>query len=350
MTMTAPLLEVEDLTIQYETEEGMLTAVSDASFTIEEGEYFGLVGESGSGKSTIGRAIIGGLDENGRIESGTIRYRGDEIQHLSERELNRQIRWKEVSFIPQSSMNSLDPVKRVDDQARAIAAVHDVDEKQAVARFRELCERMGIAAGRLDDYPHQFSGGMQQRVIIALALFLEPSLVIADEPTTALDVIMQDQIFNYLDEIKSALDSSMVLITHDISLVLESCEKMGVMHGGQVAETGLTTELYDDPRHPYTVLLQRAFPDIRYPDRELQEIGGAPPQSMGTVSRCTFVDRCPIAKPECNESAPQLDSIEIHGASTDHRAACFRSNEVPSEMKGVEDEASMIENAEGSDD
>jgi peptide/nickel transport system ATP-binding protein len=184
----APLLEARDLTIQYDTANGPLTAVSNASFTIEEGEYFGLVGESGCGKSTIAKALVGGLDDNGRIASGTLSFRGEEVQDYSQADWNRELRWTNVSLIPQSSMNNLDPLRKISTQAIEIAQTHtDMTKREALDRFEELFEVVGLQADRVDEYPHQFSGGMQQRVIIALALFLDPDLIIADEPTTALE-------------------------------------------------------------------------------------------------------------------------------------------------------------------
>jgi oligopeptide/dipeptide ABC transporter ATP-binding protein len=324
--MSDPLLEVENLTIQYDTPDGPLTAASDVSFTVEDGEYFGLVGESGSGKSTVAKALVGGLDSNGQIASGTIRYDGQEIQDFSQVDFNREIRWKEVSLIPQSSMNNLDPVQRISEQAIEIARTHtDLGKEEALDRFAEMFEIMGLPPGRIREYPHQFSGGMQQRAIIALALFLEPSLIIADEPTTALDVIMQDQIFKHLDEIKEDLETSMLLITHDISLVFESCDHMGVMHGGQLAELGTVYDIYDEPRHPYSILLQEAFPDIEDPERELGSIEGAPPRNIGEVAECSFVDRCPWAVEECKQGAPPMNPVD---GNNEHRAACIRQDEV----------------------
>lgn len=326
--MSTPLLEVEDLTIQYHTPRGNVTAVSNASFSVDEGEYVGLVGESGCGKSTIAKALIGALDNNGEVVSGTIRYKGDEIQDLTEAELNKQIRWEEIAIIPQSSMDSLDPLQRIEEQAKEIANVHGVNESEAMDRFRELFETMGIRPDRVTDYPHQFSGGMQQRAIIALALFLRPSLIIADEPTTALDVIMQDQIFKYLDRVKEEVDTSMVLITHDISVVFESCKRLAIMHGGQVAETGATVDIYDNPRHPYSILLQEAFPDVRYPKRDLEVIEGSPPREFGEVTRCTFADRCPWVTEECRQAEPPLESVsETTETGIPHLAACFRKEE-----------------------
>jgi len=326
--MSDPVLELEDVTIRYETRSGDVTAVSDAKLSISEGEYFGLVGESGSGKSTIAKAIIGGLDDNGEVVSGTIRYDGREIQDFSTKELNQEIRWNGISYIPQSSMNSLDPLQRVSEQAIEIARTHtDLSKEEALERFREMFEIVGIQSDRIADYPHQFSGGMQQRTIIALALFLEPSLIIADEPTTALDVIMQDQIFKYLDQINEDLGTSMMMITHDISLVFETCERMAIMHAGQLAESGTVRDIFNSPRHPYSILLQEAFPDLRFPDRELEVIEGHPPKLFGNVNRCTFADRCPWAIEECRNSAPPLEAVR-DSAESNHLAACIRKDEV----------------------
>ncbi len=330
MSKTKPLLEVEELTVRYRTEKGDITAVSNASFTIGTGEFYGLVGESGCGKSTIVKSIIHGLDENGYIHSGKIKYRGKEIQNLSDKKMNKNIRWKEISYIPQGSMNSLDPLLQIQDQAALIAqSTTDYSEQEAVRKLEETFEIVGLPKSRISDYPHQFSGGMQQRAIIALALFLGPELIIADEPTTALDVIMQDQIFKYLDKIKDMSDTGLLLITHDISVVLESCDKMSVMHGGQIAESGSVHDLYNSPRHPYTILLKESFPDIANPQKELKEIKGQPPQITGNINECTFVDRCPLAIEECRRNAPNSDKV-----GPTHKVACFRSEEYQKVLEG----------------
>jgi oligopeptide/dipeptide ABC transporter ATP-binding protein len=326
--MTEPILEVEDLTIQYETSRGPLTAVSNVSFTVNDGEYFGLIGESGCGKTTMAKSIAGMLDSNGRIASGKIKFKGREIQDLSEKRLNQEIRWKEISWIPQSSMNSLDPLQRVSEQAIEIGKTHtDLSETEILRKFREMFNVVGLQESRISDYPHQFSGGMQQRAIIALSLFLEPSLLIADEPTTALDVIMQDQVLKYLDEIQEDTETSMVMITHDISVIFETCDRFGTMHAGQLAEIGPTVDLYDSPRHPYLILLKEAFPDYRFPDRQLQIIDGDPPQSIGDVDHCTFVDRCPWAVEECANKEPGLESVNNGETKSDHFVSCFRKDE-----------------------
>ena len=325
--MSEPILEFEDVNIEYRTNDGgRVHAVNNASFEISEHDYFGLVGESGCGKSTIADAIVGGLDSNGEVTNGTIRFKGTEIQDYSESQFNEEVRWKEISVIPQSSMNSLDPVMRLSDQAIEIAEHHtNLSEKEAVDRLRELFEVVGLPESRIDDYPHEFSGGMQQRAVIAFSLFLRPSLIIADEPTTALDVIMQDQILDHINQLKDDWDVSMLLITHDISIVFENCDTMAVMHGGQIAEAGSVVDLFDRPRHPYAILLQNAFPDVRYPDRDLAVIDGHPPQLLDNPNYCTFADRCPWAVEDCSNGAPPPEDIE---GDAGHQSWCLRANEM----------------------
>jgi len=326
MTTQPPLLEVENLYITYQTDENNVRAVTDASFTIDPGEYYGLVGESGSGKSTIAKALVGGLDENAEIVSGTIRFQGREIDDFSEAEFNEHVRWNEISFIPQASMDSLDPIMRITDQALELAETHtDWDDETTLNRLKELFDVVGLPETRIHDYPHEFSGGMEQRALIALALLLNPSLIVADEPTTALDVIMQDQILQYLEEIRAEHDLSMLLITHDISVVFETCDSLSILHGGQVAESGSATALFDRPNHPYTHLLQQAFPDIRTPKQELQTIGGEPPQLRENVDHCTFADRCPWSQPECRAESPPLELVD---GTTDHHSSCIRRQEL----------------------
>ncbi len=324
--MTEPVLEIENLDIRYRTDEGDVAAVNDASFEVNPGQYHGLVGESGCGKSTIAKAIVGGLDSNGEVTNGTIKLGGEEIQDLSDKEFSDQVRWKRISKIPQSSMNALDPVMRIDKQALDLGKYHtDWTKEETLDRLAELFDIVGLPTDRMDDYPHQFSGGMQQRVVIALSLLLEPDLIIADEPTTALDVIMQDQIMAHLQNIKEDTDVAMLLITHDISLVFEECDAITVMHGGQVAETGSAVDLFDNPRHPYSILLQRTFPDVRYPDQELTTIKGDPPVLTGDVAECSFADRCPWALPECRDGNPPLEPTEGEPA---HLNSCIRSDEM----------------------
>ena len=346
MTGRPPLLEIDNLDVNYRVGDEQLRAVSGASFRIEENRYFGLVGESGCGKSTIAKSLINALDANGQIAGGSVIFRGDEIQELTEAEFKDQYLWNEIAFIPQSAMNSLDPLMKVSEQATKIAKEHtDWSEEEALERFKELFDVVGLPESRIHHYPHQFSGGMKQRTIIALALLLQPSLIIADEPTTALDVIMQDQILNHLQEIRQDRNLSMLIITHDISVVFENCDDVAVMHGGQVAETGGVVDIYQRPRHPYTILLQRAFPDVRFRDRPLETIDGEPPVLRQPMEFCSFANRCPWAQEECEEGSPPLERVpdpsanisrpEVSGigehagdAGSDHYSSCIRHSEM----------------------
>lgn len=325
-TSDKPLLEVNELDIVYRTPEGNLNAVSEASFTVDGNEYFGLVGESGCGKSTLAHAVINGLDPNGAVSSGEIRYKGDDIYSMSEREFDNQLRWNEIALIPQSAMNSLNPLDRISTQAWKIAKTHTTWSKEETReQLKELFEVVGLPTSRIDDYPHQFSGGMKQRTVIAMSLLLDPSLVIADEPTTAMDVIMQDQFLKHLDHIREIRDFSLFFITHDIAVVFELCDSMAVMHGGQIAEYGSTADIFDEPRHPYTILLQQAFPDHRYPNRELTEIAGTPPTLRQELDFCTFAGRCPWERHECHTQAPPLEALD---GGSDRKVACIRSDEM----------------------
>lgn len=326
--MSEPIIKLDNVEIEYQVENSEnVTAVSDCSFSVDQGEYFGLVGESGCGKSTVVKSIIGALDSNGRIKSGEIQFKGRPIHAYSELEYRRDLRWKEIAVIPQSSMNSLDPITKLSEQAIEIAQTHtNWNKNKILNKLSDLFNRVGLSESRIDDYPHQFSGGMEQRASIAFALLLEPSLIIADEPTTALDVIKQDEIFAYFDKLKQD-DFTLLLITHDMSVVLENCDSMAVLHSGQTAESGDVNQLYQNPKHPYTSLLQKAFPDLRNPDQELEEIKGNPPELTGDIDYCTFADRCPWAAEECKEGAPPL---ELVGKSESHYTSCIRHDEIES--------------------
>ncbi len=324
--MTDPLLEVENLSIEYEVPGENVRAVSGATFTIQENEYFGLVGESGSGKSTIAKAIIGGMDDNAIITEGKIKFKGDDITNASDQELSEKYRWKEICVIPQASMDSLDPIRKISNQAIELCNVHtDWSKEKALNRLKELFDVVGLAESRIHDYPHQFSGGMEQRAIIAMALMLNPSLIVADEPTTALDVIMQDQILKYFDEIKKNQEAGMLMITHDIPVILENCESLGVLHAGQLCEVGSINKVHKNSTHPYTILLQQSLPDIRQPNRELTEISGDPPELKEDVNFCTFADRCPWAEEECYRGMPELEQLD---EQNDHAVSCIRKSEM----------------------
>jgi oligopeptide/dipeptide ABC transporter ATP-binding protein len=309
------LLEVNDLHVTYSGDPNV-EAVRGVSFTLEEGETLGIVGESGCGKTTLAQAIMGALPDNGAITGGEIIFDGEDITHLSNRE-RRAIRWEEMSMISQSAMNSLDPVYRVKDQIKeAIQEHRDMSDAECYERARELMELVGLDPDRVEDYPHQLSGGMRQRVIIAMSLALDPGLIIADEPTTALDVIIQEQILYRIKELQRELGNSMVMVTHDISVVAETCDSMVVMYGGELMESGGVDEIFNDAHHPYTLGLQNAFPSVEGEKRDLTSIPGSPPDLADPPTGCPFASRCPFSAPECEEALP---TTELGGG---HRVRC----------------------------
>lgn len=317
------LLEVKDLDIEYITENGALKAVNDISFTLKEGERLGLVGESGCGKTTLAKSLMRLLPDNGRIPKGQIIFKGEDLVNKTKEEI-RQMRWKDISMVAQSSMNALNPVYRVGDQiVEAILAHSSMSEADAVKRSEELFRMVGLERKRLQSYPHQMSGGMKQRAIIAMALALNPALIIADEPTTALDVIMQDRILNQIIQLQQEIKSSMVFITHDISVVSETCNTIIVMYGGRIMEKASTRNFFKNPYHPYTLGLQNAFPSITDIGDDLISIPGSPPDLINPQPGCRFQDRCPFATDLCRTEAPPLTEVE-----DDHLVACHYTEKV----------------------
>ncbi len=321
------LLEVNDLKVYYTIRGSQVRAVDGVSFHIDAGEYFGLVGESGSGKTTLARAILRLLPSNCRIVAGSVCLNGRDLTHLSDREL-RHVRWREIAFVPQSAMNSLDPVVRVGDQiAEAIRAHEKVNKAAALSRAADLFGMVGLDAHRLRDFPHQFSGGMRQRVLIAMALALTPDLIVADEPTTALDVIVKDQILHRMDQVQKQLGKSLLLVTHDISVVAVNCGRVAVMYAGRIMEYAPTRALLDTPFHPYTLGLKNAFPTLSGEVRDLVSIPGAPPDLAQPPSGCRFHPRCPFVTQRCVAEEPSLLEVGPQHFSACHypeRAAEFR--------------------------
>jgi len=317
------LLNVENLSVEYTAEEGAVHAVNDVSFEIERGERFGLVGESGSGKTTIAKAIMGLLPKNGYVTEGSIELTPEgvstDLVTASEREL-RDIRWEDLAIISQSAMNALDPVYTIGSQiVEAIQLHEDVSKADARERARELLGSVGIDEERVDSYSHQLSGGMRQRAMIAMSMALDPALIIADEPTTALDVITQDHILDQIDQLSEVVGNSLLMITHDISVVAETCDKVGVMYAGELVEVGPTEEVFTNPEHPYTLGLLNAFPTLEgESNSDLITITGEPPDLVNLPAGCKFMDRCPYAEDRCGLSEPELtpreDGLE---------AACF---------------------------
>ncbi|MDY6818146.1 MAG: ABC transporter ATP-binding protein [Halobacteriales archaeon] len=305
------LLEVNDLHVVYEGDPNV-EAVRGVSFTLEEEENLGLVGESGCGKTTVAKAIMRSLPDNGKITQGEIIFDGQDLTELSPSEM-REIRWEKLAMVTQSAMNALDPVYTVGNQIQeAMQAHRDISGKEAKAKARELLEVVGIDPDQVDSYPHQLSGGMRQRAIIAMALALDPKLIIADEPTTALDVIVQEQILYRIRELQQEFGSSMLMITHDISVVAETCDKVVVMYGGEVMEAGTAQQIFKDAYHPYTLGLQNAFPSVAGEKRDLISIPGSPPDLSNPPMGCPFQSRCPFATEDCEQPLVETSPEENH--------------------------------------
>jgi len=310
------ILEVDRLEISYKVGGREARAVDGVSFTIEEGEYLGLVGESGCGKSTIAKAILGILPPGGRVAGGAVRYDGRNLIGLKPGEL-RRIRWRDIALVPQSAMNGFDPVYTIEAQLdEAITAHEQLPDETRRRRIAELFAMVGLEEGRLKDYPHQFSGGMRQRAMIAMAMVLDPRLIVADEPTTGLDVIVQDQILQRIREIHDRLGKAMLLITHDMAVVSENCDKIAVMYAGRIMEYG-GEAVFRTPYHPYTLGLCNAFPNLADRGHELISIPGAPPSLFDPPAGCRFRQRCPFATERCAAETPPL--IEV---APGHVVAC----------------------------
>ena len=304
--------------IHFTTEKGTVRAVEGASFDLEHGEALGLAGESGCGKTTTALALMRLLPGNGRIVSGSIRYNGRELTDASDATL-RRIRWKEISIIFQGAMNSLNPVQRVGKQIAEPIVIHEgVDGDDARRRAEELLDLVGIPRSRIDNYPHEFSGGMRQRAMIAMALACNPKIVIADEPVTALDVMIQAQILELLERLERELDLSMILISHDLSVLAETTEKVTIMYAGKFVESGRTVDVLTNPKHPYAQGLVAAFPDIRGTRVMPESIPGAVPSLIEPPSGCVFHPRCKFAFDRCERQEPALDEV-----APGRRAACF---------------------------
>ena len=304
-----PLLEVRNLRVAYLTERGPVYAVDDVSFELRPGEVFGLAGESGSGKSTVAGAILRTLQPPAAIAGGSIAFRGQDLLAMDDEEL-RQFRWRDVSMVFQSAMNSLNPVMRVGDQiVDAILAHDDMGKRAARARAAELLDLVGIDARRIDAYPHQLSGGMRQRATIAMALALDPPLMIMDEPTTALDVVVQGEIMGQIAELKERLGFSILFITHDLSLLVEFSTRIAIMYAGEIVELAPAAELYANPLHPYTQGLLSSFPTLHGPKERLTGIPGSPPDMAAPPTGCRFHPRCPKVRPMHTRVVPKLREV-----------------------------------------
>jgi peptide/nickel transport system ATP-binding protein len=302
------VLEVCGLSVDYLMEDGTpLHAVEDVSFSLEKGRSLGMVGESGCGKTTAMLGMLRLLPAEGRIVAGQVLYEGLDLLGLSESDM-RQYRWRSISLVFQGAMNALNPVRRIGDQIAEAILIHGVeaDRKAAQERVASLLEMVGIMPERASQYPHQYSGGMRQRAMISMALACDPDVLIADEPTTALDVMIQAQILELLQKLQEDLGLSIITVTHDLGMVAEICDDVLVMYGGKMAEYGSVDDIFNDPRHPYTQRLLQAFPDVDNPSSELTSIPGYPPPLDALPPGCRFEPRCHKKGPWCTEESPPL--------------------------------------------
>ncbi len=312
------LLEVSDLTMHYMTKKGEVKAVDDVSFSLERGEALGLVGESGCGKTSIALTLLKLLPENARFLGGHVHFKGQDLVKMPEEQM-RKVRWKGISMIFQAAMNSLNPVYRVGDQIIEAMQTHmEISTEAAKKRVAELYDLVGIDPKMMERYPHEYSGGMKQRAVIAMALSCDPEIIIADEPTTALDVIVQEKILREMREIQKKLNMGMIYISHDIAVIAEVADKMGVMYAGKLVEFGNTEDIFQRPVHPYTKALMSAFPSIEGEKRKLESLPGEPPDLINPPKGCRFHPRCPYATAICTKEDP---SFEAHRDG--HLAACW---------------------------
>ncbi|WP_332898781.1 ABC transporter ATP-binding protein [Haladaptatus sp. CMSO5] len=336
--MTTPLLEVENLRTQFRTEDGPVVASNDVSFTLESGDTMGLVGESGAGKSVTARSIMRLIDKPGEIVGGKILFQGTDLRNLSPKEM-RAMRGNKIAMIPQDPMTALNPVLTVGSQiVETITEHQDKGEKEAREQAIRSMEEVGIpdAASRIDDYPHEFSGGMRQRVLIAIGLSCQPDLIIADEPTTALDVTTQAKILGLLNDLQEEKGMGILMITHNLGVVAQTCDHVGVMYAGNLVEKAEMHELFRRPRHPYTRGLINSIPDPELEYDVLPTLPGSMPDLLDLPSGCNFADRCEYAEPACRTG----DDPELESLASGSQAACIRSDELDLSEPDIPQQAS----------
>ena len=305
-TNTQDLLSIEDLSIVYEVDGETTYAVNGLNFTLKRGETLGLIGETGAGKTTTALGIMGLVPSPpGRVVSGKVMFAGEDLLQLPEEQM-RRVRGKKISMIFQDPMTSLNPVMTVGEQIAEVILIHEgVSRKDSVRKAGEMLEMVGIPAARAGDYPHQFSGGMKQRVVIAIALACNPDLLIADEPTTALDVTIQAQVLDLMKALKTRYNTAMILITHDLGVVAQVCDKVAIMYAGEVVESGDIRDVYENTRHPYTKGLFDSIPDLDHTVGRLKPIKGMMPDPTDLPSGCKFHPRCPDAVAGCAAQRPE---------------------------------------------
>jgi peptide/nickel transport system ATP-binding protein len=322
--MANVLLHVEDLTMNYTTRQGDVSAVDNVSFSLNEGESIGLVGESGCGKTSVALSLLKLLPDNAFFKQGHIWLGEQDLVPLTESQMNK-VRWNRISMVFQAAMNALNPVYRVNDQIIEALDQHwgRMTPEQGRERVSQLFEMVGLDAALQDRYPHEFSGGMRQRAIIAMALACNPDIIIADEPTTALDVIVQDHILKELKHVQELLGMSMIYISHDIAVIAEVSDRIGVMYAGRMAEMAEAVEIFEQPRHPYTYALMSAFPSIKGEKHELVTVPGEPPDLLNPPTGCRYHPRCPYATEICKQEQPPFEDM-----GSNHLVACWNPVEV----------------------
>jgi len=312
------ILEVKDLDMSYKTIDGEVEAVKKVSFSVKEGESFGIVGESGCGKTSVAMSLLQLQADNGKITNGEIIFDGKNIVGLSESEL-REVRWSGISIVFQGAMNSWNPVVKIGEQIREAMREHypDKTKDENTKRIIELFDIVGLDASIIDRFPHELSGGMKQRAVIALALSCDPKLIIADEPTTALDVVIQDQILKEIRKVQDVLGLSLIYISHDIAVIAEMTDNMAVMYAGSIVEMGKTSKVFSNPKHAYTRMLLESTPSIVGPKKKLRSLDGEPPSLINTDSYCLFSYRCPSPDDNCKNRNIEMELTKI---DTDHYA------------------------------
>lgn len=297
-------LRVENLKAYYFTSNSVVKAVDNVSFVLHKGESLGIAGESACGKSTLGLSMMRMLQPPGKIVDGKIVLHGTDVLALGEKEYTRKVRWKRISMVFQGAMNALDPVYNIKDQLKEVLTIHGFPQEKMEARMREAVKQVGLDPSVINRYPHELSGGMKQRIVIAMALMLEPEFVIADEPTTALDVLVQAQIINLLKKLKKE-GMTIMLITHDLAIVSEIADKIGIMYAGEIIEFGSAEQIYGEPKHPYTQALIAAIPRLKG-DKTISYVKGNPPNLADPPKGCRFYDRCPHAMDVCKQDPPLI--------------------------------------------
>ncbi|MGH3083080.1 MAG: ABC transporter ATP-binding protein [Gaiellaceae bacterium] len=328
--MNDTILDVRDLHVEFPLARGLVRAVDGASFDLRRGEALGLVGESGSGKTMALRALVGLLPRQARLAEGEILFEGADLARVSAEDL-RKVRGHDIAMIFQEPLTALNPVMRAGDQIAEGPRVRlGYSRQRARKRAIELMQQVGIPdpARRYQAYPHELSGGMQQRVMIAIALSLEPKVILCDEPTTALDVTIQDQILKLLESLRSELQVSVVFVSHDLAVVAQTCQRVAVMYAGQVVETGPINEVFREPRHPYTLSLLRSVPDVDVLRERLATIPGSPPDLAAPPPGCRFHPRCPFVQADCTSG-----DFPLRPVGTDRATACIHSEQCVQDVR-----------------